>query len=545
MEFIQEIGSAPAGLLIPQSPLLWPSTPRDWEQQKDTIHNLYLQQNKRLKDVIQIMIEQHRFSATPRMYKRQFLKWKWTKYNVHGSRGAPPTGQAFRGSTEKSCRRLRPSKRTCEAARRRSAASADTCDTSSGSISPTTASPISGCTYYAPMPDRLSALRIRSHLAIRSYVEHYHRDDAWTRGSGSSRRERFSVDCSFWKPLALVDLALEKLSGPDYDVGGRLMRRIFRDVSQSLDGVCLETFFGLCIQTPVYMVRRWHLDLLCIYLRYVAGLGRVKFARHPLVAVVEMLRDLSTECPGATSTCLEVLSALWVDELVRLRGAIDIHVLSTRYQIRVVKQGPGHPCEDQQSTQYPSKAQNGCRHPETDQDARVADAQLVSDFGRLLREAEATRGVAESARSILEDQILHMQWRFDAYEADFEQRSRQTIARLEHKYWGSRLGYRAAWFDQWKSQDLLIYQRCHMRLLEFLFRYRRLQEAHAIADRAIEAADDRLLLRYAGFLEELLRWMGRIEDADAVKRRWAGLPLLSELEREDGEEFANAWMQGW
>ncbi|KAK1759864.1 Clr5 domain-containing protein [Echria macrotheca] len=54
----------------------------DWESNRATIQNLYLDLNLPLSDVIEIMRNNHCFFATPRMYKRQFTKWGWKKYKA-------------------------------------------------------------------------------------------------------------------------------------------------------------------------------------------------------------------------------------------------------------------------------------------------------------------------------------------------------------------------------------------------------------------------------------------------------------------------------
>ncbi|KAE8448607.1 hypothetical protein EG329_009032 [Mollisiaceae sp. DMI_Dod_QoI] len=58
------------------------STPTraDWEHHRQLIKQLYVDENKKLKDVIEIM-EQHGFKATPKMYKDRIKKWGLDKNN--------------------------------------------------------------------------------------------------------------------------------------------------------------------------------------------------------------------------------------------------------------------------------------------------------------------------------------------------------------------------------------------------------------------------------------------------------------------------------
>ncbi|KAK2007398.1 hypothetical protein LZ32DRAFT_662930 [Colletotrichum eremochloae] len=74
-------------ITAPQTALDRPRVPRpesqgDWNAKKDVIRRLYLDENLPLKDIIDVMSKEHSFSATERMYKRQFQKWNWKKYNT-------------------------------------------------------------------------------------------------------------------------------------------------------------------------------------------------------------------------------------------------------------------------------------------------------------------------------------------------------------------------------------------------------------------------------------------------------------------------------
>jgi hypothetical protein len=48
----------------PAKPLIIPACAADWEAVKETIRGLYIEENKILKEVIEIMVTKHRFKAT-------------------------------------------------------------------------------------------------------------------------------------------------------------------------------------------------------------------------------------------------------------------------------------------------------------------------------------------------------------------------------------------------------------------------------------------------------------------------------------------------
>ncbi|KAK4186340.1 hypothetical protein QBC35DRAFT_387434 [Podospora australis] len=74
----------PAGTEMEEKPLV-PSSSADWEAKKSVIKELYMDQNQILNDVMKTMLETHKFRATARMYKGQFQKWNWMKYNKSGA----------------------------------------------------------------------------------------------------------------------------------------------------------------------------------------------------------------------------------------------------------------------------------------------------------------------------------------------------------------------------------------------------------------------------------------------------------------------------
>ncbi|PKS11045.1 hypothetical protein jhhlp_002806 [Lomentospora prolificans] len=53
-----------------------------WESMKSIIRQLYLEERKPLKEVIQVMADRHGFQATPKMYKTRFSQWGFVKNNT-------------------------------------------------------------------------------------------------------------------------------------------------------------------------------------------------------------------------------------------------------------------------------------------------------------------------------------------------------------------------------------------------------------------------------------------------------------------------------
>ncbi|CAD6443809.1 9bfe5c77-07d6-4a65-91cb-700e6146b374 [Sclerotinia trifoliorum] len=60
-------------------PALTGHSAEDWERQRATFTQLYIAEDKPLKEVMKLMEEKHRFRATPRQYKRRIEQWKLDK----------------------------------------------------------------------------------------------------------------------------------------------------------------------------------------------------------------------------------------------------------------------------------------------------------------------------------------------------------------------------------------------------------------------------------------------------------------------------------
>ncbi|ERF74625.1 hypothetical protein EPUS_00755 [Endocarpon pusillum Z07020] len=53
----------------------------EWDRHKDIIRNLYVEENKTLEELMALMLRDHSFRATKKMYKMRFAKWGLHKYN--------------------------------------------------------------------------------------------------------------------------------------------------------------------------------------------------------------------------------------------------------------------------------------------------------------------------------------------------------------------------------------------------------------------------------------------------------------------------------
>ncbi|KAI0171654.1 Clr5 domain-containing protein [Pestalotiopsis sp. NC0098] len=64
---------------LPVRPIPAPPQRGDWERHKQRIAQLYLEENKPLREVADVMRIEHDFTATPKMYKQRFHQWDFRK----------------------------------------------------------------------------------------------------------------------------------------------------------------------------------------------------------------------------------------------------------------------------------------------------------------------------------------------------------------------------------------------------------------------------------------------------------------------------------
>ncbi|KAF3763860.1 hypothetical protein M406DRAFT_357254 [Cryphonectria parasitica EP155] len=80
---------------------------QEWEAHKSMINDLYMGRNLNLNEVVEQMRLSCDFIATPRMYKAQFAKWGWSKYNCKRMRRDVSSGKPVVRSQGKSCYRVK------------------------------------------------------------------------------------------------------------------------------------------------------------------------------------------------------------------------------------------------------------------------------------------------------------------------------------------------------------------------------------------------------------------------------------------------------
>ncbi|KAF9881824.1 hypothetical protein CkaCkLH20_00970 [Colletotrichum karsti] len=242
-------------------------SPRDWEAKKEIIRRLYLIENLPLKELIDMMRRMHGFHATERMYKRQFVKWGWKKYNTKGLQD---------GLVERP-----PGKATCRRPPR-------------GRMIRFSASNIDILYFASNMPVMLnhgSNLDRMKHAILTSQRDLIYgtlrRDPEWT------TRDRLNI-CKTSGDLVIETtwVANNLFMVGDLQKAGAVFRQVFRSLETVIDDEPITFFEPLLLDMP-YHIKDYELRV--AYLRHLWQLLDLKRPGEPVTLIAAMMSKLEAE----------------------------------------------------------------------------------------------------------------------------------------------------------------------------------------------------------------------------------------------------------
>ncbi|KAL2192609.1 hypothetical protein P885DRAFT_47276 [Corynascus similis CBS 632.67] len=331
---------------LPKRPIV-PTNPRDWESKKHIIRELYMNQNKILNEVIDIMISKHNFKATARMYKGQFAKWKWTKYNKPGRHGA-----------------MRPTRLVAAKKRDPTAQSSRTGhvwqeEAVEGQQSTSSVQPNHLIQYLNDDERRVEAALSAYGAMISRWSE---RETPWKTASESCKGSLFPFefleDQQERSILEQVRFAQDCFLNGRSKQGGDTLRCAFLSIERALsDELGIDALWDCCLAVPQLAITTGWIDVLSIFTRYLHQYTSIKLPHHPIALVAALLHHLCRndeddgdqhhQIPTSTASATEphdnerylpqscrvlvpVLEAflvrawhLWIDTSTRVRGRHD------------------------------------------------------------------------------------------------------------------------------------------------------------------------------------------------------------------------------
>ncbi|KAL2017197.1 hypothetical protein VTK56DRAFT_2517 [Thermocarpiscus australiensis] len=277
-------GAAPskAALLRASQSPGQPVVPRrveDWEPWKDILHELYITQNRILRDIINIMETKYNLKATPKMYKNQFARWGFFKYAVKRRPRAKTQSTIEKGQD--------------------------------GALDGT--------------------------LILRKDALMHESDGSRSLQVGLSAVRRFlhgHID------LDSANLQLEEVAGfvdPCYRYfktamdlfdlrenveGGRVLRLAFLQIERKISKPTMKSFSDLCFLVPHLLLESSRKDILAAYLGYLARLAAVKFGKHPVAELAASFAAM-VDRPEDMMRYVMLLARVNADTIAGLAGILD------------------------------------------------------------------------------------------------------------------------------------------------------------------------------------------------------------------------------
>ncbi|KAL2139401.1 hypothetical protein VTI28DRAFT_5250 [Corynascus sepedonium] len=263
----------------PGQPIV-PRKNQDWEPWKGILYELYITQNRILRDIINIMETKHNLRATSKMYKNQLARWGFFKYAIKGrsrAKAESPNDQSSDDSLDNALILSRD----------------DLLHANSGSRS------------------------VQAGLtAVRRFI-HGHID------LDPSNLQVEEV-AGFVDPCyRYFKVAMDLFDLKENVEGGRVLRLAFLQIERKISKPTLKSFSDLCFLVPHLLLESNRRDILSAYVHYVSRLAAVKFGKHPVSELAASFAALVDERPEDIMRFIVLLSQFNADTIASLPGMLD------------------------------------------------------------------------------------------------------------------------------------------------------------------------------------------------------------------------------
>ncbi|KAH8886323.1 hypothetical protein GQ53DRAFT_844876 [Thozetella sp. PMI_491] len=452
----------------------------DWETVKPMIKELYMHQNVRLKDVIQIVQSAYKFRATPRMYKAQFAKWNWHKYKTATHEGREAGGDGNR------------------------AAAVGRKGTTASNLGLGFVPPVQAPT--RPLEDdqtrELLTAMATHRAAIWNWTE---QDPRWDPSKSFTHMGAYEYNlCGYF--IAAMD-HLHK--GEFYD-GGRLLRASFLEVEGLImDGHIVGTW-DMCVLVPQLALNYGRKDIADTFFRYVLALTDSKAPNHPAGRIIRSLMAFSEDNFDKLEYYTHSAWMVWTDTLVHMLGQDTVHtLLATRAYL--------------------------CMRKETDPDIVK---KLLEDYEKLVAQSNAALGTDSTEAASLAYDAMYAELRFSVPGEKFADRAKELLWRVTTRE--TNKGTPPA---TWSSGDRHVYRGGWFLTATYCVSIGDEQGLQEALGTFLSAPMDGSWLHMAVRLETVLRTNGRLAEAhqiNAARRNYQISPnILRILEEEEREAAQN------
>jgi len=408
--------------------------------------------------------------SSARMYKGQFAKWNWTKYNKSGN-GSKPAAKSRATGRKRGTPLISADGHISKRAHlpRR---------TSSTGHHPPRSSSLELLLFNDDVIEMEIALKAyETYISCWSEPEH---ETPWRAGKG---HEQLSV-------LQMMRLALDHLACNQLQAGGAMLRRAFLQVEDAIHGQDnIEAIWDCCLAVPQLALSSGWTDILLIFTRYLHHLTSIKMPSHPLATVARRVFKLAQRGePEQLQRYIEGGWRLWVDLVGRQRGEQD-HITMHLKRGYVILQKP---------------------------DPAII-ANFLADLGQSVESSLGARGAAWTTSRILELERLLVRMFVPLFTAETTARAEamlsNLLARIETDPVNRGLPvHRRSYFDRY------LFFSVHHFLGAIADRNGDRMRAAYHRRRSLESPKDMFWLQTATALENHLRVEGNVEEADEIER---------------------------
>lgn len=367
-------------------------------------------------------------SLSPRVFKAQFARWGWSKYNCKRMRSDLSSGKAVIKSQGKSCYRVKRHRAT-KANNAQEFTTEDSTSSDASLHSPV--SPASSATTQAAtlttavvrrsspmqqqnltMPYQLGHVNdttrfMQSILSdIRSHVcDIFTRQPNWQ----NSRATKIGLIKAYdYLSYDHFVIAMDAFLKNEHSDGGEILRHAFLEVEDAIQTDYSSTFYFLFIDLPDLFLRYNRHDILTILLGHITRLSSSVRLRDKIPGTgFAALHALAETDPSFLQHYITTASALWCDLLAELRGPRDRSTLLAK--------------------------RNYLRHARGVNTAyRVG--QLWDDYTFLMGEVHKQLGPGHDMSRHMEDVVLSTQLIHDYFVEGFVGQNERLLQSLENKY---------------------------------------------------------------------------------------------------------------
>ncbi|KAM7218867.1 hypothetical protein V8F06_005747 [Rhypophila decipiens] len=473
-----------------------PRKAEDWDPWKSILHELYITQNRILRDIINIMDTTYNLKATPKMYKNQFARWGFFKYAVKHRPRIKSDARALKENSDDD-----PQDMMLD--------DDEALDSFDTAVMPLIHQNDSTRT----MQSGMTAVQHFLHGYIDLDATHVREDAIFSLHEPMYRYFKAAMD--------LFDLN-ENVQG------GRVLRLAFLQIEPMINNPNIKSFADLCLLVPHLLLESDRRDILAAYLTYLTRLATVKFGHHPMADIVASFAELMNR-PEDIMRYIMILSQINAETL----SGVDNMNNHTQEWAKNVFLGcqrtiQANPNTIQTTKQIepgsPSSPNgNGATTLRFNNSALMKMGKLKHDHHMIRLEAQ---GVYWAQKLVLQDpeaDDLATQWLHGNYEPDFAERAEAYQEKIQARIDAGLVP---------PGMERLMESLCLGWLNDYYETTENWPKVFEWGRRGLQFADNEQFAIWSMNLENLMRKFGNQEEADELRRQRLEHQWVEKVRRE-------------